>query len=67
MPTSLWVGAELHKHVPSAALCCADWQSMMAEDPTKRPSAEEIMKVAATFSSKAGLPVQPSGAARRSL
>jgi hypothetical protein len=41
-------------------------QAMMAEDPTKRPSAEEVMRQAAAFSSKAGLPVT-TGSARRSL
>jgi hypothetical protein len=52
----------------SAAFLCV-WpllQAMMAEDPSKRPSAEEVMRQAATFSSKAGLPVT-TGSARRSL
>lgn len=39
-------------------------QSMMAEDPTKRPTAEEVLKSAGVLVSKGGL--QLSGA-RRSL
>jgi hypothetical protein len=39
---------------------------MMAEDPTKRPSAEEVLRTASKYSSKQAIPLT-SGGARRSL
>lgn len=37
---------------------------MMAEDPTKRPTADEVLKVAGTLTSKAALSLTSSASAK---
>lgn len=60
----------LHLPVLSAVYACLPshlpLQSMLSQDPTKRPSAEELLKQVAKCSSKSGLAVA-SSSNRRSL
>lgn len=46
-----------------AVVAVAVLQNMLAQDPQKRPSAEELLKVVSKAVSKSGLPLAASGAA----
>lgn len=51
-----------HTSFSDALLMLLPLQSMLAQDPKKRPSAEELLKTIGRTASKSGLPLASSGA-----